>query len=372
MKIFLIAPANSIHTKRWVKSLAERGHEIFLFSFSDPGCESDKYYSNVQIFSCSINNERTLSIFSKLSYIFVLNKLRKKINEFEPEILHAHYASSYGLLGALTGFHPYVVSVWGSDVYDFPQINSIFKLIIKYIFKKADYIFSTSAVMGKETAKYTNKRIYVTPFGVNVDLFNKAYSNLKWDSKFIIGNVKTLAPKYGIDILIKAFKLIVDRNPSLNPKLVIVGDGAYRNEYVQLCKDLNIDKEVIFVGRIPNEKLPSYYNSFHVAVSTSILNSESFGVVAVEAMSCECPVVVSDADGFTEVVENEKTGLIVPKNDIEATVCAIQRLIDNTELRNEMGINGRNKVLRLYDWEKNVDLMESLYRKILTHQQELQ
>ena len=97
----------------------------------------------------------------------------------------------------------------------------------------------------------------------------------------------------------------------------------------------------------------------------SILNSESFGVVAVEAMACECPVITSDADGFTEVVKDGETGFIVPKRNIEETAKAIQRFIDDPMLRNKMGRKGRKRVIELYDWNKNVENMISIYNAII-------
>ena len=97
----------------------------------------------------------------------------------------------------------------------------------------------------------------------------------------------------------------------------------------------------------------------------SVFDSESFGVVAVEAMACGCPVVTSDADGFTEVVDNGKTGFIVPKRNPEATAEAIQRFVDHPELREIMGVAGRQRVLDLYNWNDNVDTMVNEYHKVL-------
>jgi glycosyltransferase involved in cell wall biosynthesis len=81
-------------------------------------------------------------------------------------------------------------------------------------------------------------------------------------------------------------------------------------------------------------------------------------------MACECPVVVSDADGFTEVVVNNETGFIVPKKDVEATANAIQKFIDDYTLRDKMGKKGRERVEKLYNWDENVNRMMEIYNKI--------
>ena len=363
MRILFLANANSIHTTRWVISLAQRGIEICLFSLEENKRGDYKKQSNITIINGEYKNASTKDgEMSKLALIKYLPKLIKSVKVFNPDIIHAHYATSYGLLGSLLGFHPYIISVWGSDVYDFPNISPIHKTLLKFNFKKADYILSTSHIMAKETYKYTSKPIGITPFGVDTDLFKKNVTNKS--DEFIVGNVKTLSPIYGIDILIKAFAKVFANNPDQKMRLVIVGDGPNKDDYINLTKELKIEKLVDFKGIILNNELAEKcYNKFSVSVSVSV--SESFGVVAVEAMACECPVIVSDADGFTEIVEDGKTGFIVPKRNIEATSNAIQRFIDNPSLRESMGKQGRERVLELYDWQNNVNKMFDIYTNII-------
>lgn len=361
MRVLILSEANSIHTKRWIEALCQRGINIMLVSLSQP---RDGFYESIGVKCLYINEAKfDAPTISKLGYIKLVRLVNKAVREFAPDIIHAHYASSYGLIGALAGFHPYIVSVWGSDVYEFPKLNPINKFLFKYVMRCADVLLSTSHVMGKETHKYTDKEICVTPFGVDTKRFCKTEIGVS-SGMFVVGNVKTLAPKYGIDVLIRAYKLIVDRNPALDTELRIYGIGPCREEYELLTEQLGIADKVRFMGWVDNAKLPEVYSSLSVSVSVSVSDSESFGVVAVEAMACECPVVTSDADGFTEVVDDRVTGFIVPKRNIEATADSIQRFIDDPTLRSKMGTEGRKRVLRLYDWEKNVDLMCDIYNKL--------
>lgn len=361
MKVLILAPANNTHTQRWCEALCKRGIAVVLFSFVS---ENSYFYKNlkIKVYQFGLN---PLSSLDKFKYNLLRHKLKNIIQDEKPDIVHAHYASSYGFLGAQIGFHPFIVSVWGADIYDFPKNSIICKAIIRYTLSKCDKILSTSKVMANETRKYTDKDIDITPFGVDTNLFKKININASNEREFIVGIVKTLSPKYGIDILIKAFKLLTDRNINIKLKLIIIGDGPNRAEYENLVLELGLKNSVKFLGKIRNENLTAYYNTFSVFASTSILNSESFGVVAVEAMACECPVVVSDADGFTEVVENQVTGIIVPKKNIEATANAIQKFIDNPSLRESMGKNGRSRVLKLYNWEDNVTTMQNIYLSLL-------
>ena len=361
MRVLMVADARSVHTRRWAVSLAGAGVEIVLFSiFPSPDDFFENHGIRLEVFDLfTYKKEHGLRSFRSMCvrHYAAVRRLKSLIKMFCPDILHAHYATSFGLIGALTGFHPFIVSVWGSDVYEFPEQSSINRLSVKYILNKADKVLSTSNIMARRTALFTSVPISVTPFGVDTALFSRI--PVKQDGTFVVGNVKTLSPKYGIDVLIRSFKSVREHNPELKTVLTIVGEGPCRAEYERLAEDLGIREYVLFVGKVSNDRLPQYYNSFSVSVSLSL--SESFGVVAVEAMSCGCPVVVSDADGFTEVVEDGVTGYIVPKGDPDAAASAIQHFIDNPSLRESMGAAGRARVEQFYDWNDNVRTMMKIY-----------
>lgn len=348
MRILIIAEANSIHTQRWVKSLSKKGFEILLFSLNHLKSSAD--FSNIKVHTNYRSKNKLLNI------ALSVKDLKVCIANYKPHILHAHYASSYGLLGALVNYHPFLLSIWGSDIYEFPKRSILHKLIIKYVLHKADRLLSTSNIMAVEISKYTSKKIDITPFGVDTNVFKKI-PNIT--NKIIIGNVKTLSYNYGIDILISAFAKLYHSDKSYDLSLYIIGEGPNKLDFINLTKELKIESSVNFVGKIPNNKLPYYYSMFNVAVFPSL--EESFGVAAVEAMACECPVVVSDADGFKEVVQDKISGIIVPRGDVHATYLAIKSLIDNTQYAYELGVNARNRVTKLYDWNDNVDLMSMIY-----------
>lgn len=365
MKIFILSDIHSTHTKRWVSSLSQCGCEIFLFGLLQ--CDASFYekFPNVTVYNYnfSFHKKSFLSrwIIGKILYFKSLRLIKKKIAEFKPDILHAHYASSYGLLGALTHFHPYIISVWGSDVYSYPKAGWIYRKLLSYSFKKADVILSTSECMARETQLYTPKQILLTPFGVDTEVFKSIGRN---DAPpLVIGTVKTLSKNYGIDLLIKAFAIICQNNPDKELQLQIAGDGPDKQLLEDLCCELNIREKVHFLGFIHNHELPQTYQGFDIFVALS--HKESFGVVAIEAMACGCPVVVSDAEGFCEVVVDQETGIIVGRNNPEMAAGAIQQLIDKPERRKAMGEAGCEHVKRHYEWNDNVQTMLAIYQKII-------
>ena len=370
MKILLISGAEVPHTMKWAAGLSSLGIDVGVYTLGDYDHE---YYkkNNVTVFQDDRGNniyKQSCGSLKKIEYFRYVKKLKKIIREFNPDILHAHYASGNALLGALTGFHPYVISVWGSDVYEFPQKSILHRMILKFNLSKADKILSTSHVMAKETSRYTNKEIVVIPFGIDLNVFKplnlpirKGYSN----DDIIIGTIKTLEEKYGVEYLIRAFSIVKERHKNLPLKLLIVGGGSLLEKLKSLAQELSISSDVIFTGRIPWAKVPYYDNIIDIPVFLSTVDSESFGVAIIEASACEKPVIVSDVGGLPEVVDNEETGFVVPRKNEYAAAEAIERLIVDFGLRVSIGKKGREKIKRYYDWNENLNQMIKVYKNIL-------
>ena len=365
MKLLLLSKVNSVHTQRWANALSERGIEVLVFGLEGLKSKENPYRSEITIKTAGIDEQKQGGFKEKLNYLKALPLLKSTIKEFKPDILHAHYASSYGLLGALTGFHPFVISLWGSDIFDFPKKSFLNALIIKHNLKRADLITSTSMTMAKEGAKYTSKKIEVVPFGVDLEVFKPLEVKRAFPgTSIVIGTVKSLERKYGIDTLILAFALLKRKFEKDDLKLIIVGDGPEKDNLKRLTKDLNIEDFVTFTGFVPHKDLPGYINMMDIFVLLSRVE-ESFGVVVVEAMACEKPVVVSRKGGLPEVVEDGVTGFVVPAENPEAAASALETLILNKDLRSSMGKRGRERVKRLYDWKENVNRMVELYEELL-------
>jgi L-malate glycosyltransferase len=364
-KILYLADINSAHTQKWVLGALQHDFEVAIFSLSAIQSDWFLHLSKVKVFSFNQSKETAnASQFEKLKYLKSVSLLKKFIEEQNPDLLHAHYATSYGLLANLSGFHPYILSAWGSDVYDFPKKSLLHKLIFKWNLKKADCIFSTSESMAKEIQKYVNKSIEVTPFGVDIQVFKKL--NIEKDSSFFtIGTIKSLEIKYGIDDLINAFEKLLHRKFDKDIRLLIIGDGTQRMQLEQLVKDKKLEDKITFTGKISQEKVPFYHQQLDVFVALSVDDSESFGVSTIEAMSCSVPVVVSDVSGFKEVVIDGQCGFIVPRNNPDEAANAIEKLLTDGELRREIGEYGREHVLNHYDWHKNLAKAIVLYRKFL-------
>ena len=374
MKVLVVSDAQSVHTQRWTSALKEKGVDVVLYTIKPV---TDDFYSSRNI-KChffdlfDFKREKKGKLYAVKRHLMAVSHLKQVLKEEKPDILHSHFVTSYSLIAALAGYRPFIVSAWGSDIYIYPKKSPVNRAIVKFILSCADKILSTSNVMARECTKYTCKPIEVTPFGVDTELFkrieDKSGNSNDIDKqvkpqRFVIGSVKTLAENYGTEYLIKAFKIVVDRNPMIDCSLELVGKGPDEERLKGIAKELGISDKVHFRGFINQKDLPQVFSGFDIACYLS--NSESFGVSAIEAMSCKCPVVASDADGFTEVIEDGATGIIVQKRDPQATADAIQKLVDNPQLVKTMGEAGRKRVCSMYQWDGNVNTMISIYKSVL-------
>lgn len=359
-KIMFISAANSVHTVKWVNALS-KFYEIHLVYCSNHEQQENKIDKSVIL--------HKLKYPSPLGYYlncFEIKKICKKIN---PDLTNVHYASGYGTLARVAKIPCDILSIWGSDIYEFPKKSKINFKILKKNLEYAKNIGSTSSIMAdvcKKTYPNLSKNFYIVPFGVNIQKFKKDTTIEKDKNIIRLGIVKSLKPIYGIEYAIKAMKNLVQIDERY--VLDIYGDGIEKENLENLIRDNSLENNVKLFGKIKNEELPKVLNKLDVFCATSI--SESFGVSIVEAMAVGLPVVVTDADGFLEVTNYGETGIIVPKkNEIKLSE-ELHKLVNNKEKMTELSIKGRKRVEEFYDFDKNVMLMKKVYEEIMEKKNE--
>ena len=320
------------------------------------------------LFDASVEVE-WLTYSGRLGYFLNAVRLRQVLARWQPDLLNAHYASGYGTTAALCGFAPTLLSVWGSDVFDFPYENRINAGLLRWNLRRATALASTSHAMAQQVRRLVPERttIAVTPFGVDLQQFAPAPSQ-RMPGRLTIGIVKSLAPKYGVDLLVRAFAgLLLDEELGkhrFDCRLLIIGEGAQRLRLEALVGQLGIRPRTEFAGAVPHAEVPQWLNRLDIYAAPSRLDSESFGVAVIEAGACGLPVVVSDVGGLPEVVRDGETGIVIPRDDVPALQAALKRLLLDDPLRERLGRNGRAHVEREYEWGHCIDLMEQCYARV--------
>jgi len=358
-RILILGDAASIHLEKWALALTSQGFNIAIFSLRKTPNEELYAKSEVTLFDAieyKNKENRYFNSLNKIHYLRALPALKKVINEYKPTIIHAHYASSYGLLGALCKFKPFIISVWGSDVLTFPKNNLLASFILRYNFSKADKILVTSLTLLKATKKFTKKPLKTIAFGIDTKIFYPTKKE-KNDS-LIFGSAKALTSIYGHDVALKAFSLAKNKLPE-NSQFIFAGNGSEKSNLVKLVTHLNLIEHVTFLGHLSKEEIIAFFNKIDVLINLS--RTESFGVAVLEAAACEVPAIVTDIGGLKEVVNQNITGLRIPVNDENKAAKAMISLGNDKELIRKMGQNARKNVLTNFEWSECVKEMSLIY-----------
>jgi glycosyltransferase involved in cell wall biosynthesis len=369
VRICMLSDAGSIHTRRWAEYFANRGHEVHLISMRPAE------YSRVRV-------HVVRPWLGRGGYLAAAFAARRVMHTLAPDLVHAHYASSYGLWGALCGWKPLVVSTWGSDIYDFPRRGRLQRRLLEWNLRRADLLCATSEALAQETALYARPGtpIRLTPFGVDTDLFRPRPGGPR-ASGLVLGTARTLRRTYGLDLLLEAFALLEKAggsdesretgagflgSPLPSPlSLWIAGDGPERAALERQAERLGIAERVQFLGALSHEQMPAFMWGLDLFVNPS--RAESFGVAALEAAASGLPVVATRVGGLPEVVVHEETGLLVPPEDPAALATALAELIRDPERRRAMGAAARARAVACYDWQACAGVMERIYASLLAN-----
>jgi glycosyltransferase involved in cell wall biosynthesis len=347
-RIVIFGWAHSVHIQRWVSGLAKRGYQIKVLSLGGE--------SLPDVDTCILPRR------GKWSYLTQASKAAQEARAFKPHLVHVHYATGFGLWGLRLRFVPTVVSVWGADIIDFPT-NWLFRSLIIRVLQKATHVTATSNFLRDAALRLnpaTAQKITVIPFGVAVPaeiVLPPSTPPVK------LCFIKAHRPKYGPDILLLALAQVKNVGPELS--LSLAGEGKLTDDLKQMTSDLGLTEKVKFVGFIPNASIYEFIQQHHIMVMPSVMDSESFGVAALEASACGRPVIASRVGGVPEVVLHRETGMLVPPKDPQKLAEAIINLAQDAKMREEMGQAGHRFVKDNYLWEKSLDMMCELYERLI-------
>lgn len=224
---------------------------------------------------------------------------------------------------------------------------------------KADIIIAVNNTTRKIYGEIIGdrNRIKVIPIGVNLDEFIFSLPPLNFE----ILSVGALIKRKGFEYLIKAMPHILKEYPTA--RLHILGDGPRREYLEALVRKLGIEANVKFHGHIPKMKIIEFYKRCRVFVHPSL--SESFSPVRLEAMASGIPLVATDAAvGADEMIDDRKTGFLIPPRDPEAIADRVLNLFSDDKLTYKIAIKAREKVEMNYDWNKIGEKYYTIYRKL--------
>jgi len=244
-----------------------------------------------------------------------------------------------------------------------------------FVAKKSDSVIAVTQKIKDILIKrgVNENKITVIPNGANIELFRPindsvAINNLRYqygisENAPIVMFVGNLAYWQGVEYLIQSAPLVLKTIP--NTAFLIVGNGELKNELIALAKKVGVPDKCVFTGNIPYEKVPLYINMADVCiVPKKILGFGYSPLKLYEYMACGKPVIATDTAGF-EIVRQYNAGILVNPENPEEFSNAIVKLLQNKKLREQMGANGRELVVREYSWESAAKKTIEVFRTLL-------
>ena len=349
------------------KYLVERskGHKTAVVCFSEESkdCVDEVNGHKVYRVATWLNvNRQALS----LSYFPML---RRAIKEFQPDVIHFHWANPFpaAVLLSMMPKDVKLVIHWHMDILNQKRIYPLVKPIEKALLKRADRVMVTSP-------NYRDASIPLQPFKEKVDVVSNAFDKevfiprygderrikeikQRFNNKNMVFFVGRHVSYKGLKYLIEAEKLVKS-----DCVFVIAGRGPLTNQLKAICKSNRIH----FVGAVSDDELRAYLYAAKVFAFPSITKNEAFGVALAEAMYCGVPAVTFNIEGsgVNWVSVNKETGLEAPNKDIVSYARNIDTLLSDSNLHDRLAEAGRLRAETMFTISKMIDACENSYNKL--------
>ncbi len=304
----------------------------------------------------------------------IYNKLLPLIDDFNPDIIHAHWATPSGFVGLFLKKIinvPIVCNLMGSDINAYPNYDMYSKFLTRKVINESDRIISVSKSL-KHKAEILGKPKYpidVVYMGIDIkdvyydirhrETIRKKY-NISAQEKIVmfVGNIAT---SKGIWELLKVFIKI--NKDDKNVKLFLVGSGKALNSAKNYCTTNKINHRVEFIGRVLHKEISKWLSACDIFVLPS--HSEGLPNAVVEAMACRRPVIATRVGGIPEIIVNNKNGMLIPPKDVQELYNKIMLLCENNKRAEKIGNAGYSTIIEKLSWDKSAEHIIDIYKKIL-------
>ena len=370
---------DSTHVRELVQNLSDFGHKVIVIASQT---HRNLNYDTFNLYRIRYYNNNLIprvfiSIYAFLIGLFVLIKQK-------PDIIYKRQSSiGDDIIIAKLARCPVVTEVNGPISNEHRSnktvIHTVIENILIYISKQSilnsDHIVAVTSNLKNLIQNELNisaKKITVIPNGANVKLFQPSEKKLSFQVLDLPSNFKyicfvgNLATYQGIEYLILAAPLILSNCP--DARFLIVGEGSAKNEWMKIAQEIGVYDKFIFKGGVPFEQVPLYINASDVCVAPfKIYRNVKIGLSPLklyEYLACGKPVVSSRIPNI-EFIEEQNAGFLVEPENPEELGKAIIKIMKDENLRNLMGKNGRDFVVKYNSWEANARKVEELCEKVI-------
>jgi len=350
------------------KGLAARGHEVHFITYRQPA-RLDAFHENIFYHEVRFAN---YPLFDYPPYETALaSKLVDVVKYDQLDILHVHYAIPHASVAYMAKkillndgiYMPTVTTLHGTDI-TLVGKDPAYAPTVTFAINKSDGVTAVSESLRQDTLEFfdIDKEIKVIPNFIDFERFKKRNKDhfkkaIAPEGEKIIAHISNFRKVKRVDDAVRVFAKIAKKIPS---KLLLIGDGPERQNLELLCRELGLCKDIRFLGKQDAiEEL--------LAISDLFLmpsQSESFGLSALEAMTCEVPVISSNAGGLPEVNIHGITGFLSPIGDIDDMANNALKILENEEIH--QGFRQRAlEQAKQFELSKILPLYEEYYQEVI-------
>jgi glycosyltransferase involved in cell wall biosynthesis len=285
----------------------------------------------------------------------------------KPNLIHVNWPFPHGLMAypanKLLGI-PMLFSFHGAELLLAKKFSFVGS-ILRWQTPMAKSVTANSSFTQALIQKLYSGDVSVIPYGLTIEPKAPCVRNLEEDTKLLF--VGRLDERKGLKYLLEALPLVLRKYPV---RLRIVGKGILENEIKQQCQKLKLDKVIDFLGFVSKEELANEYAACDIFVLPAIVDSkgdtEGLGIVMIEALAHEKPVIASAVGGIVDVIKSGVTGILVNEKDPEVLSQSIIELIADPTLAKELGQQGLKDIQVRFGWSRLVLLWQDVFAKALT------
>jgi glycosyltransferase involved in cell wall biosynthesis len=365
LRLAFLGDPGSIHTQRWLGFFVERGHDVHLL-VPDKDRIPDDLDPRIRVHRFRAWPKLHVR---GLGVAVTALTLRLALRAVRPDILHAHYLTRYGWAARLSGFRPYVITVWGSDVFVTPRTSAVAARWAPRVLANAACVTAVSADLARAAVELgaPQDRTVIVQFGVDSEQFAPGpapaalRTSLGLAGRRVVLSPRGLRPMYRHEVAIEAAALLPD-----DVSLLLVAwqpDPEYLARLKALVAERGLGARVRFVESIPHGAMADYYRLADVVVS--LPTTDAFPVTALECMACGVPIVMGDVPSAREGLGAVDPEAVVPGDDPVAVAAALRTRLDlSPAARADLAARLRHAAIERGDVSRNLLEMESMYRKL--------
>jgi glycosyltransferase involved in cell wall biosynthesis len=282
-------------------------------------------------------------------------------------VIHVHWPFPHGIWALLPKYllGIKIVSFSHGAELAMARRSSRIRKLLGWLLRNCDECLANSSHTATEVHSVSGVTAKIIPYGTSIEV--KTGASPKSNGSDLLLFCGRLVQRKGIDVLLRAMPTIMSKR---DVQLVITGEGDCKDQWMKLSSELQLDKAVRFAGFVDNEELTDLYQQCSVYVHPAIFDdrgdTEGLGVVLVEALAYQRPVVASAVGGIVDVIIHEKTGLLVPEKDPSALAEAVLRVLEDKSLAQRLGNQGLEHVKQFFDWQRIADQTYETWQKTIS------